>query len=260
MRVSIVNCVSTAADMMRFSDRSLFAGAGHGDFDYVVVKWLASPEVEDYLRDLPGIAAEYHPDATVHVVEYMTNPAVGYVPNLRAMMNAGFNRGFELNEYAGLVNTDCYFGSGWLSGLVRYAGSSKVINSFHITAATPPKPVVGILTCDLGPPLPGRFNVDKFRRIEAEHYDPTHVVTADEAGGDHRQCATMPYLFHRDYWNACGPWELTLDRGVPDVRFFNRVHAAGATFAMTKASIIYHHEAVERRGRRPAGAEYLKEE
>ena len=70
----------------------------------------------------------------------------------------------------------------------------------------------------------------------------------------------MPYLFHRQYWETCGPWELTLERGTPDVRFFDRVAAAGAEFALSFGSVVYHHEAVERRGKRPPGAEGMPEE
>ena len=257
MRVSIVNCVSTAARMMRFSDESLLRNAGHGDFDYVVVKWLASPEVEEYLSELPRLAMERHPACRVIVTEHVTDPTVGYVPNLRAMMNRGFCGGFSINDYAGLVNTDCYFGPGWLRALVDRAKPKRVINSFHVTAAVPPRPVAAIMTENLGRPEPETFDCRRFAQICAEYKrENTIIAPAD----DYRQAASMPYLFHRDLWERCGPWELTTENGAPDVRFFNRAAATGAEFAFTHASVVYHHEAVERRGRRPAGAERMSEE
>jgi hypothetical protein len=261
MRVSIVNCVSTAYDMMRFSDLSLLQYARHANFDYIVVKWLASRQVEKYLADeLPEAIIKFSPieGVCLHVVEYETNSTVGYVPNLRAMMNAGFDLGFRLNEYCGLVNTDCYFGPGWLKALARRAKPTRVINSLHITAATPPKPVQGIITEDLGSPLPGKFNTPRFVRLYDTHYKNQVTIAPPD---DYRQCATMPYLFHRDYWQRCGPWELSPIEGEPpDVRFFNRIKQAGAEFALAHDSIVYHHEAVERRGKRPKGAERLPEE
>lgn len=261
MRVSIVNCVSTAYQMMHFSDTSLFRHAGHMNFDYIVVKWLASREIEHYLEhQLPKVIQENSPieGVALHVVEHQTDPSVGYVPNLRAMMNEGFQRGFELNEYCGLVNTDCYFGPNWLRNLVKNAKPNRVINSFHITAATAPKPVAGILTENLGPPIARQFNARRFVRLYDTHYADDLVIAPED---DYRQCATMPYLFHRDYWKSCGPWELTVTDGQPpDMRFFTRIRDAGAEYAMTHGSIVYHHEAVERRGGRPLGAEDLPEE
>jgi hypothetical protein len=263
MRVSIINCVSTAAKMMRFSDASLLSRPGHINFDYVIVKWLASPAVEKYLEELPEIIRNFgHPDAiSVHVIEHKTDSSVGYVPNLRAMMNRGFDHGFCLNEYAGLVNTDCYFGPNWLRGLAKYVQPNRVINSLHITAATAPKPVAGILTEDLGPPLPGRFKSLRFVRLYDTHYKDDLILARQlNTENGYRECATMPYLFHERFWHQCGPWELECVNGQsPDVRFFDRVAEAGAEFALTHSSIVYHHEAVERRGKRPKGAEHLRE-
>lgn len=261
MRVSIVNCVSTAERMMRFSDESLFRNVGHDDFDYVVVTWLPSQEVIDYLQELPQLINDYGcPRARLHVVPHITDSYVGYVPNLRKMMNEGFNFGFLLNDYAGLVNTDCYFGSGWLRGLVKYATPSRVINSLHITAALPPCPVRCIVTENLGVPEPDTFNLQRFQELYDSIYQD-NVITSEEIDrGGYRQCASMPYLFHRRWWNECGPWELELTHGTPDVRFFDRINQAGAEFALTESSIVYHHEAVERRRQRPTGTESLSEE
>ncbi len=264
MRVSIVNCVSTAERMMRFSDSSLLNRPGHINFDYIIVKWLATPGVSDYLKNLPSIIKNRgYPEAiTVHIIEYKTNNSIGFVPNLRSMMNMGFDYGFRLNEYAGLINTDCYFGPNWLGGLVKYAAPNIVINSLHITAATPPNPVRGIITENLGVPEPEKFNGNRFVRLYDQHYKDNLVFARNlKTPNGYRECATMPYLFHRKYWKSCGPWELRCVKGCsPDVRFFDRVAAAGAQFAMTDSSIVYHHEAVERRGKRPKGARHLPEE
>ncbi len=264
MRVSVVNCVSTAERMMRFSDSSLLERPGHINFDYIIVKWLASPDVNKYLRSLPDIIKRRgYPEAiTVHVLEYKTDNSVGFVPNLRGMMNMGFRYGFQLNKYAGLINTDCYFGPNWLGGLVKYVSPDIVVNSLHITAGTPPKPVRGIITENLGAPLPGVFNGNRFVQLYDKHYKDNLVFAGDlNTDAGYRECATMPYLFHKQYWESCGPWELNcVDGQPPDVRFFDRIAAKGARFAMTDSSIVYHHEAVERRGKRPRGAEHLSEE
>lgn len=264
MRVSVVNCVSTAETMMRFSDASMFRRPGHEDFDYVIVTWLPSRGIQKYLVTLPQKMqnAGLSDSAKVHVLRYETDRSIGFVPNLRAMMNLGFNYGFKLNEYCGLVNTDCYFGPNWLGGLVEHAASDVVINSLHITAATPPRPVRGIITENLEVPEPGKFKSQRFVQLYDQNYKE-NVIFADEIEDSvgYRECATMPYLFHRRYWESCGPWELEcVDGQPPDVRFFDRIHKAGARYAMTDSSIVYHHEAVERRGKRPRGAEGLSEE
>ena len=116
MRVSIVNCVSTARDMMAFSDRSLISHAGCNNWDYVIVKWLASPEVDEYLDRLPEIVESLTKTEgiNVHVIEHKTDDSVGYVPNLRVMMNAGF-----VNTR--IVGTTGYRTSDYTIGTLSYA-------------------------------------------------------------------------------------------------------------------------------------------
>ena len=271
MRVSIVNCVSTAVDMMRFSDVSLFSTAGHNEFDYIVVKWLASQEVEEYLAELPSLVRGHFPDSKVHIVEHLTNDQIGYVPNLRAMMNKGFQAGFQLNEYCGLTNTDVYHGPGWLSGLVKYVDIDRVISSLHITAVPLNLmnfPKAGIVNEDLGIPEPGKFNLDRFQEIYQEQYQDKMLLAwqAAEMGGrgGFRQVHTMPYLFHRKWWNRTRGWPLTFDwehkMPPPDETFFSMLESGGCEFALSHASIIYHSEGVERKRTRPPGAEHLTEE
>ena len=264
MRVSIVNCVSTAAEMMRYSDQSLFNNAHHDDFDYVVVKWLASPEVDKYLEELQDSYAfdDIPRKPLVHVIEHKTDDSIGFVPNLREMMNEGFVKAFELNQYAGLANTDCYFGPYWLKNLVQYAEPELVVNSLHITAATAPNPVMGIVTEDLGIPIQGKFNLSRFIELFAERYKD-QLVFADQlnTSNGYRECATMPYLFHHKWWEKCGPWEpKCVDGQSPDVRFFDRLRDGGARYALALNSIVYHAEAIERRSKRPVGTENLPEE
>ena len=52
---------------------------------------------------------------------------------------------------------------------------------------------------------------------------------------------------------------LTTYYDTPDRRFFQRVKDAGAQFVMAKDSVVYHHEAAERRrSTRPRGAESME--
>lgn len=249
-RVSIFNCVSTAYEMLRFSTDSILGNAGTDNFDYIVVHWLASEEVMDYLKKLEAT----HPNVTL--IEYKTDNCVGYVPNLRGMMNAGFTKGFELNEYCGLVNTDMHFGKDWLINLIKYASPTTIVNSVHITPIQGPH----VITANLGVPEYGKFNMEKFNEIYSKAYKD--VLETEMERGGWLATNTMPYLIPKYFWEKAGPWELTLAGKAmpPDRRFFQRCKDAGAIFTMSHGSIVYHHEAVERRGKRPEGAEHLREE
>jgi len=262
MRVSVHNCVSTAYEMLRFSSDAILANAGTEDFDYVIVHWLASPKVRDYLEDLKA----KHENVTL--VEYKTNNDVGYVPNIRGMMNTGFDKGFELNDYCGLVNTDQYFGKDWLVNLAKHATPNTIVNSVHIS------PIVGthVVRANLGIPEYGRFNMAGFNEIYDRVYKD--VLETEEQRGGWISCSTMPYLIPKRLWEIAGPWELepvmtgkayrtpTVPLGTehkfPDRRFFQRCKDAGAMFTMSHSSITYHHEGVERTGKRPPGAEHLR--
>lgn len=249
-RVSIFNCVSAAYDMLRFSTDSIIDNAGYDNFDYVVVTWGPTKEVLDYLDNLQN---KY---SFVHIVEYETNKNIPFVPNLRGMMNLGFDFGFELNNYCGLVNTDQYFGKNWLINLVKYANEGDIVNSTHITPIQGPH----VVTADLGIPEYGKFDIDKFNSVYDVLYDD-RLETEEERGG-WLATNTMPYLIPKKFWRVAGPWELLLDGGVsPDRRFFQRCKDAGAHFTMSRSSIVYHHEAVERRsGSRPEDAKNMSEE
>lgn len=270
MRVSIVNCVSTAVEMMQFTDQALFANARHREWDYVIVKWLASPEVETYLDWLCKIIPQQYCGVKVHVVEHKTDSSVGYVPNLRAMINDGFNRGFSLNEYAGLTNTDLYAGEGWLRGLVKYAAPQRFITGLLLTPVKLDYPGRGFVDVNLGVPERETFHSSQFQKLRLQHCKDNLIYCQSLMGaGGYRQMCMIPYLFHRRWWRECGPWELSLNWNghpfdklthvAPDMRFFGRMASAGCEFAMTDSCITYHHERVERGRRRPHGAEHLVE-
>lgn len=249
-RVSIFNCVSSAYEMLKFSTDSIIQNAGHDNFDYIVVTWGPTSEVFAYLTELKE---RYD---FVHIIEYKTNKSVAYVPNLRGMMNLGFNYGFGLNNYCGLTNTDMYFGKDWLINLVKYVKETDIVNSTIIC------PIVGsnIETHDLGIPEYNKFNIDKFNLLYAELYED--MIETEEERGGWKATNTMPYLIPKKFWEEAGPWELKLSSGdSPDVRFFQRCKKAGAHFTMSRSSIVYHHEAVERRsGNRPENAKNMTEE
>jgi hypothetical protein len=236
--------------MLRFSTDAILGNAGTDDFDYIIVHWLASPRVKDYLQDLKS------KHSNITLVEYNTNNNVGYVANIRGMMNAGFDKGFELNDYCGLVNTDQYFGEDWLVNLVKHATPDTIVNSVHISPIRGPH----VITANLGIPEYGRFNMNKFNQIY--NRVKKDLLETEHQRGGWMSTNTMPYLIPKKFWQIAGPWELEPVMGgrhrFPDRRFFQRCKDAGAVFTMSHDSIVYHHEAVERRGKRPPGAEHLK--
>lgn len=246
---TVINFCSTRLDLLRESTASATQNAGTVH-NYVVVTWLASPEVREWLRKRPWI----------HHVEYQTNEAVGYVPNLRGMMNRGFEEAFDMGPWACLINTDVVFARDWLSELELHATDSQyIINSQHITPGVRGKHVINM---DLGVPLDGSFNEQMWNAAKQVLIRPGMVQWEHERGG-WLNTATMPYLLHRQWWQRCGPWELTgVGRGVepPDRRFFRRCHEAGAEFGLALGSLVYHYEGIERRSGRPPGAEHLPEE
>ena len=250
MRVSIFNCVSNAYEMLRFSSDAILNNSGYDNFDYIIVVWEPSEEVLSYLNKLK------QERNNIHIVEYHTNPNVPFVPNLRGMMNKGFDYGFGLNDYCGLVNTDQYFGKDWLLNLVKYANENDIVNSTHITPIKGPH----VVTADLGIPEYDKFNMDEFNKLYNILYED-RLETEEERGG-WLATNTMPYLIPKKFWQIAGPWELMLGKeSSPDRRFFQRCKDAGAHFTMSKSSIVYHHEAVERRsGKRPETAKNMSEE
>jgi len=249
-RVSIFNCVSTALDMLKFSTEAIIKNAGTKDFDYIVITWRPSKEVTQYLNNLVREYFTGGPDITI--LEYQTNPDVGFVPNLRGMMNLGFQVGFDYNDYCGLVNTDMYFGKDWLKNLVKYTSEDTIVNSVHITPISGPH----VITANLGMTEFGKFDMEQFNQIYKREFEDK--LEHEDARGGWLATNTMPYLIPKKYWEAAGPWELTdIRNSTPDRRFFQRCHDAGAKFTMAKGSIVYHAEGVERKGKRPNGTKHM---
>jgi hypothetical protein len=247
MRVSIVNFCSTAADMLEFSTDQLFQCAGTDEFDYLVVTWNPTDVVRQFLRTRPEIRQ----------VPYETDHNFAYVPNLRRMFNLGFGVGYQLNDYVCIVNTDMAFGRDWLVNLTRRATPEIIPNSLHITPIKGPN----VVTADCGLPTWTSFNFDRFWKLHDQLYCDK-VETEEERGG-WRATQTLPYVIHRKWWERCGPWLPTHVPGQepPDRQFFSRVHEAGGRYILCHDSICYHHEAGERRsGKRPEGAEHMREE
>jgi len=241
-RVTVVNFCSAALDMLDFSTAMLTENAG-GPADYVLMTWNATPEVSEWARR-----------KGIYTKTYDTDPSIGYVPNLRAMFNAGYDAGFALNDYVVLVNTDMAFGHCWLSSLTRRATPEIIPCCVHITPIDLPWGV----KADLG--IPGR--TFRYRDFWTLH-DRPHTLGRSEREaerGGWQNTASFPFCLHRSWWEKCGPWELEYRGDLPpDRRFLERCHKAGAEFIMCHDSIVYHHEAVERRGPRPTGLENIPE-
>ena len=248
MRVSVATCVSTAVDLLDSCVKSLTENAGTKDYDLIVVTWNASEGVLKWLADHPGIIHD----------TYETNRAVGYVPNVRGLINKTFDAGFAMNDFCVRTDADVLFFADWLEELVFFANENVIVSPQHIT------PIRGghVVTADLGQITDG-FDWDEFDLI-AHNICQERVLQTEADRGGWLNALTMPYVMHRKWWNICGPWELTgIGKGVepPDRRFFKRCHEAGAKFSMAMGSVVYHQEGAERkRKQRPAGTEGMPEE
>jgi hypothetical protein len=220
--------------------------AGTADFDYIVITWNPIPEVVKWLVEHPGIIR----------VDYHTNKVHDYIPNLRLMMGMGFTEGFKRNEWITVINTDMAFGENWLINLARRAEEDIIPNSLCLSPITWPS----VITANLGITTNKTFNFDKFWKLHNELYEDK--IETEEQRGGWRTCASFPYILHKKWWERCGPWEAEIGshKSPPDQRFFERCHEAGAKFIMVHDSIVYHHEAVERRSKiRPVGVENMPE-
>lgn len=241
MRVGIVNCVSEALEMLRFSSEQLITNAGTDQFDYIIVCWKATEEVNKYIEELTQKFAVSHPNMNVIRLDHRTNENVGYVPNLRLMMNEGFDLAFSRNDYAGLVNTDQAFYVDWLENLRKHCSPNNVITSTLIE----PSRGTRHIEVDCGLTEYGKFNFTNF--IATCHATHRHnEVWTEEQRGGFMNSQSLPYLFPKAMWEQCGPWELTLEKGTPDVNFFTRAHHAGFKYIMSRDSIAYHVGGAER--------------
>ncbi|MDP2855932.1 MAG: hypothetical protein Q8N90_02285 [bacterium] len=245
-RVSIVNCVSEAIEMLRFSSEQLIENAGTDNFDYIIVCWNTTPSVDEYIAKLNNKYIKTRPKMKVFRIDHKEIPSIGYVPNLRAMINEGFNKAFELNQYGGLVNTDQAFYENWLINLVKHCNPEKAISSVVAT----PKAIGSHHQIDFGITEYGKFNINGFSEFCKRIIKSGKLISESELKGqqniEYLSFLGLPCLFPREMWLKAGPWELTISSGTPDVNFFKRAHKNGFEFTRSCDSITYHLEGGER--------------
>jgi hypothetical protein len=227
--------------MLRFSSEQLITNAGTDDFDYVIVCWNTTSKVDTYIEQLGDLFRESHPALRIIRVDHKTIEGIGYVPNLRAMINTALDNAFQLNEYGGLVNTDQAFYKDWLVNLSKHCRPNRMVCSTLIESCRITRHHRG----DFGLTEYGAFDVEGFNNLCRQIIRPDKLITADEREGimgdlGYRNTTSVPYIFHRNMWKAAGPLELTLKNGIPDINFFDRAHACGFEFVMSGDSIAYH--------------------
>ncbi len=243
-RTGIVNCVSEAYEMLRFSSDHLITNAGTNSFDYVIVCWNPSRAVEDYIANLEKKLEAS--ETRVVRVDHQSIDHIGYVPNLRAMINDGYEKAFELDDYAGLVNTDQAFYKNWLLNLVKHSKPNRMVGSTLIEAGS-----TRHYRFDLGTTEYSRFDTTTFNKLCGLLSKPGELMIDEDLEGlwgdtGYKNMVSLPHVFHRSMWEKVGPWELTLANGTPDVNFFDRAHAAGFEFVVSADSLAYHMGGAER--------------
>lgn len=252
--LTVVSYVSTAIDMLEFSEDLLHAHTGKvPPYRRLIVTWDPSPEVAHWL--------DLHSNR-IRRVEYRADPRLGYVPNLRGMMMLGWQTAFEMGDWLVHTDTDVAYGTGWLQELLGYSSNPTPRTIVNCTHITPNVSGPHVITANFGRPTWKEFDLTAFWKLHDQIRRPGCYETADFRGG-WEATATMPYLIHRQWWEKCGPWEMTLDgkKEAPDRRFFRRCAEAGAKFVLACGSVVYHYEGGERRsGQRPGAAQGLPEE
>jgi hypothetical protein len=232
--------------MLRFSSEQLIENAGTDNFDYIIVCWNTTQEVDDYISQLSARYKDSHPRLKIVRVDHKTIEGIGYVPNLRAMMNEGFSKAFELDEYGGLVNTDQAFYKNWLINLAKHCGSGVMVNSLPVVRKSHSQ---FFPQADFGITEYGLFDTDGFRKFCEKRIKPDETIVEEDLRGvnyDPVEMTGLPYLFPRMMWEKAGPWELNVLSGTPDVNFFRRAHNSGFKFMIALDSLSYHVEGAER--------------
>jgi hypothetical protein len=219
-RVSVINCVSETLEMLRFSSEQLIENAGTDNFDYIIVCWNTTPEVDSYIKELEGRYKQSHPKLKIFRVDHKEIPNIGYVPNLRAMINEGFTKAFELNKYSGLVNTDQAFYKNWLINLAKHCNQKQMVSSVVVM----PKAILEHYQGNFGITEYGKFNLQKFDKFCNAILKKNKLKTEQGLKGEeYLYLIGFPYLFPKEMWYKAGPWELTLDHGTPDVIFLKKL-------------------------------------
>jgi len=257
-RVGIVNCVSQALEMLRFSSEQLIENAGTDDFDYIIVCWHATPAVDAYIARLQEKYTKTHPRLRVIRVEHKENSRIGFVPNLRAMINEGLVESFKRNLYAGLVNTDQAFYKNWLVNLVKYCSPKTIVSA----VAVAPNIIPPHHRAEFGVTEYDKFDLEGFFRFCERISRPGVILTEEVIRGqesmDFNNLIGLPYLHSRELWEKAGPWEVRITTGTPDRNFFKRAHKKGFNFALSLDSIAYHMGGAERRAEKRTPPEFAK--
>lgn len=238
MKVSIFNICSEALDMLKFSTKMAFENAGN-EFDYVLVLWNPSKEVEDWAKN--GFMKK-----NFHIFYYNTDTKLRFIENLRNCFNLGFDEGFNLNEYACGINTDMAFGKFWLSHLTRYADPNSIINCRQIEPFYSP---FHESPHDFGPTTENEFRLEDWC-IFCSSIWQDRLLHESEWG---KRADATPYLIHKSLWEKVGHWEVQSDRfgrAPSDIEWFNKAKYMGFKNMKSLGSIVYHAGGLETKRRR----------
>ena len=209
--------------MLKFSTKLAIENAGC-DFDYIVMCWNPTSEVLEWI-DANGFE---------HYI-YSSDKRMSFVENHRSMINIGFNKCFEKNDYACAIGTDMACYRNYLLNLVKYAEEDRIINCAQIES--------GIFrslhpTRNFGIPTEKDFDLKGFYEY-CERIYQDKLLTEKECG---RRIDSTPHLMHRSVWENFGPWDVKI---VADVAFFDKVKRGGIKNFMSQGSLVYHHGRVE---------------
>ena len=90
MKVSIFNICSEWLEGLKFSTEMALNNAGEKEFDYVLILWNPSREIEEYLSWLDAHLEFYDEDLKgikLHTFYYKTDDNLSFIENLRSCFN-----------------------------------------------------------------------------------------------------------------------------------------------------------------------------
>jgi hypothetical protein len=225
--LAVFNIVSESLDLLKFSSESAIKNAGI-DFEYVIIVWEPSDEVIEYIESNGWLYNEYE-----------SRDEFSQIENLRNCFNKGFDKCFEIADWAAGINTDMAFFSNWLLNLWKFRDKESIINCRQIE---PGNSIHEIR--DFGE-IGRNFNEVDFR-IYCSSIIEDKLISEDEWK---RRADSTPHLMHREVWNKYGPWNVKLNNPPADVDFFNRCKEGGIKNMKSLSSIVYHYGATEIRRR-----------